>query len=87
MAAGKVEVLLVVPRFDVDRDAEAWLVNKYVNIKEGDMGKGNGPGKLDRVASIEALKEKKKGRIKYMLVYSTCQCWKLPIENRFDIKN
>jgi hypothetical protein len=30
----------------------------YVNIKEGDMGRGNSPGKSDRVATIEVLKEK-----------------------------
>ena len=42
MAAGKVEVLLVVGGFDVDGGAEARLVNKDVNIKEGDMGRGDG---------------------------------------------
>ena len=61
MAAGKVEVLVVVGGFDVDRGAEARLINKDVNIKEGDMGRGDGPGKLDRVTTIEALKEKEKG--------------------------
>ena len=40
MAAGKVEVLLVVGEFDVDGGAEARLVNKNVNIQEGDMGRG-----------------------------------------------
>ena len=39
MAAGKVEVLLVDCRFDVDRGAETRLVNKYANIKEGNMGR------------------------------------------------
>ena len=46
MAAGKVEVLLVVGRFDVDGGAEARLVTKDVNIKEGDMGRGDCPGDL-----------------------------------------
>ena len=41
MAAGKVEVLLVVGGIDVDGGAEARLVNKVVNIKEGDMGRGD----------------------------------------------
>ena len=45
MAAGKVEVLLVIGGFDVDGGAEVRLVNKDVNIKEGDMGRGDGPGK------------------------------------------
>ena len=36
--------------------AETRLVNKNVNIKEGDMGRGDGPGKLGRVTTIEALK-------------------------------
>ena len=49
MAAGKVEVLLVVGGFDVDGGAEARLVNKDVNIQEGDMGRGDGPGKSERV--------------------------------------
>ena len=53
MTAGKVEVLLVVGGFDVDRGAEARLVNKDVNIKEGDMGKGScSPGKSGRVTTI-----------------------------------
>jgi hypothetical protein len=38
MAAGKVEVLLVVSGLDLDRGMEAKLVNMYVNIKEGGMG-------------------------------------------------
>ena len=38
MAAGKVEVLLVVGAFDADGGTEARLVNKVVNIKEGDLG-------------------------------------------------
>ena len=61
MAARKVEVLLVVGGFDVNGDAEVRLVNKDVNIQEGDMERGDGPSKSDRVASIEALKEKEKG--------------------------
>ena len=39
MAAGKVEVLLVVGGFEVDGDAEVRLVNKDVNIQKGDMGR------------------------------------------------
>ena len=46
---------------DVDGGAEARLVNKDVNIKEGDMGRGDGPDKLDRVMTIETLKEKGEG--------------------------
>ena len=61
MAAGKVEVLLVFGEFDVDRGAEATLINKDVNIQEGDMERGDGPSKSDRAASIEALKENEKG--------------------------
>ena len=61
MAAGKVEVLLVVGGFDVDRGPDVRLVNKDVNIQEGDMGRGDGQGKSDRVATIGALKEEEKG--------------------------
>ena len=42
---------------DVDRIVEA----QSVNIKEGEMGGGDGPGKSDRVATVEVLKEKEKG--------------------------
>ena len=37
------------------------LSTKIVNIQEGDMGRGDGPGKSDRMATIEALKEEEKG--------------------------
>ena len=43
MAAGKV---LVVSGLDVE---ETKLINLYVNIKEGGMGKGDGPGKCENV--------------------------------------
>jgi hypothetical protein len=33
----------------------------YVIVKEGDMEGGDGPGKSDRVATIETLKEKNSG--------------------------
>ena len=45
MATGKVEVLLVVGGFDVCGGAEARLVNKDVNIQEGDIGRGDVPSK------------------------------------------
>ena len=61
MAAGKVEVLLVVCGFDVDGGADARLVNIDDNIKKGDMGGGDGPSKSDRVVTIETLKQKEKG--------------------------
>ena len=66
MAAGKVEVLLVVGGFDVDGGAKGRLVNNDVNIKEGDMGRGDGPGKtipsellrrgVREVKSVEGVK-------------------------------
>ena len=33
-----------------------------MNIKESDIGGGDGPGKLHRVATVEVLKEMEKGR-------------------------
>ena len=45
----KVEILLVVGGFDVDGGAEVRLVNIDVNIQEGDMGRGDGPGKFTYV--------------------------------------
>ena len=35
MADGEVEILLMISRPDVNRDAKAKLVNPYINIKEG----------------------------------------------------
>ena len=49
--------------FDVVGCAEVRLVIKDVNIQEGDMGWGDGPGKSDSVATIMALKEEEKGII------------------------
>ena len=43
--------------FIVDWAAEI----KLVNIKEGDVGGGDGRGKLNRVASVKAPKKKEKG--------------------------
>ena len=45
----------------MDGGVQARLFNKDINIKEGDMGRGDGPGESDRVTTIEALKEKEKG--------------------------
>ena len=45
--------------FDMDRGAKAQLVNMYVNVKEVGMGGADCLPKLDRVATIEVLKEKK----------------------------
>ena len=45
---------------DGEKRPEAKLVNMYLKIKEGDMGREYGPGKLDRMVTIEMLKEKKK---------------------------
>ena len=36
------------------------LSSWYVNITEGDMGGGGGSGKSDKVATVEAFKEKEK---------------------------
>ena len=44
VAAGKVEVLLVIGGLDVDGGAEASLVNKDVNIQEGEMVQVNQTG-------------------------------------------
>ena len=56
MAAGKVEILLVVGGFYVNEGAEARLVKKSQY-----PGRGDDPSKSDRVATIEALKEEEKG--------------------------
>ena len=61
MTAGEMEILLMVGVLDVNRSAEALLVNMYFNIKVGDMRGGDGSGKSDRIMTIEVLKEKEKG--------------------------
>ena len=50
MVAGAMEVLLMIHGF------ENWI-QMYVDIKEGDMGSGNGPGELDSVTTVGMLKE------------------------------
>jgi hypothetical protein len=61
MKAGKVNILLVVSEPDVEKIAEAQLVNVLVNIKECDIGGGDDALKLDRIVIVEALKTKEKG--------------------------
>ena len=60
IAAGKVEVLLMISGLDLGISEEAKLIKLFANIKEGDMGGRDGPGKSDRVVTIEVLKEKEK---------------------------
>ena len=40
---------------------DAKFVNIYVNSKEGDMEGEDGPGKLDRIATVEVPQGKKEG--------------------------
>ena len=55
----KGKVLLVLSGPDVNRSAEAKLVDMYVYIVDHDMGGEDGPGKSDRVVTVEAPKEKR----------------------------
>ena len=55
MTAGKVKVLLVVSGLDMDKSAD-WLVNMYINIKESDIGRRDGPDKLDCIVTVQVLK-------------------------------
>ena len=52
-----VKVVLVFGVLDVDCDAETKLFNMYANIREGDMEREDTPGKVDRVAIVEAFKK------------------------------
>ena len=45
------EMLLVVGRLEVYRDEEI----DSINIKEGEMIGRNGPGKLDRIVTVEVF--------------------------------
>ena len=59
VTAGEMEILLMVGGLDVDRGVEA----KLVNIKEDNIGGGDGPVKSDRIVTVEVLKEMEKGII------------------------
>ena len=51
------QILLMVGGFDVDGSVELTLLNVNINIQEGDMGLGEVPGEVDRIATIEPFKE------------------------------
>ena len=55
------QILLMVGVFDVDRGAELTLVNANTDIQVGDMGLGGVPGEVDRIGTIEPLKEGDEG--------------------------
>ena len=51
------QILLMVDGFDVDGSAELTLLDVNIDIQEGDMGLGGVPGDVDRIATVEPLKE------------------------------
>ena len=57
MAAGKMEVLLEVGRFDMDGGVELTMIHTYIDVQKCDFGGGGVPGELDRIAAVEAFKE------------------------------
>ena len=57
MAAAKMEVLLEVGRFDMDRGVELTMIHTYINVQKCDFGGGGVPGELDGIAAVEAFKE------------------------------
>ena len=57
MAAGKMEVLLEVGRFDMDGGVELTMIHTYIDIQKCDFGRGGVPGELEGIAAVEAFKE------------------------------
>ena len=54
-------MLLMVVGFDVDGGAELTLVDLNIDIQESDMGLGGVPGEVDRIVTVEPLKEGDEG--------------------------
>ena len=55
------QLLLMVGGFDVDGGAELTLDNVNIDIQEDDMGLGGVPDEVDRIATVEMLKESSEG--------------------------
>ena len=57
MATVVVQILLMVGWFDVDGSVQLTLLDVNIDIQEGYMGLGGGPGEVDRIATIELFEE------------------------------
>ena len=55
------QILLMVGGFDVDGGVELILVDVNIDIQEGDMGLGDVPGEVYRIATVEPFKEGDEG--------------------------
>ena len=55
------QILLMVSEFDVDRGTELTLVDVNIDIQESDVGLGDVPGEVDRMATVQPLKEGDEG--------------------------
>ena len=61
MTALVVEVLLRVGRFDVDRGAEMAIFDMDIDVQKGDMGRGDVPGEVDGILTVELFQEVSEG--------------------------
>ena len=52
-----VEILLRVGGSDMDRGAELTVLNADIYVQKSDMGGGNVPVKVDRIATVEPSKK------------------------------
>ena len=57
MAAGEMEVLMEVDRFNMDRGVELAMIQTNIDIQKCDFREGGVPGELDGMAAVEAFKE------------------------------
>ena len=55
------EVLLGVGRFDVDRGAEMAIFDADIDVQKGDMGRGDVPGEVDGILTVELFQEISEG--------------------------
>ena len=51
MAAGEMEVLFEVGRFDMDRGVELTMIHAYIDVQKCDFEGGGVPSELDRIVS------------------------------------
>jgi hypothetical protein len=57
VAAGEMEVLLEVGRFDMDGGMELTMTHTDIHVQKCDFRGGGVPGELDGIAAVDAFKE------------------------------
>ena len=55
------QILLMIGGFNVNGGVELTMVDVNIDVQEGDMGLGGGPGEVDRIANVELFAEGEEG--------------------------